>query len=200
MTTIGFALALVFVMAAPGVAFADWQFSFDWTSSAWYSTLIPVNRVEPDGSITPYDQVQISGTRSGTGTLVLAQPPEFGGAYAFEFAGPSGGGAGQTELDLAILPGMIGFPLPTDVPGGQLGDVYAAGGLQLVGDAARPSAISISFMQSASPHCMFDCGAIEFTGYGSRTVAAPEPSAALLVGVGLVVGVLRRVRRQRTTP
>jgi hypothetical protein len=192
------ALALVLVVAGPAIVQAVSLFDFDWTSFAEFSTLIPVNRVEPDGSVTPFDEVRISGTRNGLGVLALTRPPELDGGFFFEFSGIGGGGAGQTLADGTILPGQIGFPLPPDVPVGTGPAGFAGGALTFVGSPSSASALSISYFEGTSPHCLVDCFAIEFSGTGRRrAVSAPEPSGALLVAIGLVVAVAAGTRRRR---
>jgi hypothetical protein len=191
------ALALIVLVAVPGRAHAVSFFDFDWVSFAEFSTLIRVDRVEPDGSITPFDEVRISGTRTGHGVLALTQPPELGGGFFFEWSGTGGNGSGEALADGTILPGHIGFPLPPAVPVGTGPAGFAGGSLRLTGAPRAASALTISYLEGTSPHCLFDCFAIEFSGTGTRrAVSAPEPSAALLVALGLLAAVAAGARRR----
>lgn len=193
------ALVVALVLAAPGAAHAVSIFDFDWRSFAEFSTLIPVNRVEPDGSITPYDQVRISGTRSGHGELALTRPPVLEGGFFFEFSGTGGSGAGQTLPDGTIVPGQFVFPLPPDVPiGTGPASGFSGGRLDLVGNPSSASAVSISYFEGTSPHCLFSCYAIEFSGAGTRrAVSASEPGATVIVALGLAAAMAARVLRRR---
>jgi hypothetical protein len=195
-------LALVVALAAPGTAHAAWSFDFQWRSLASFFTLVPVNRVEPDGSVTPFDEVRIEGTRNGQGVLLVTQPPELGGGFFFEFSGPGGSGAGQAEPGGTIFGGQFTFPLPPDVPTGGSGTpLIDEGRLDFAGDPAQPSGVSISYLRADSPHCLFNCSVIEFGGSGTRrTLAAPEPAIALLVAAGLAGAVVSRARRATPTP
>lgn len=189
--------AILLVLAAPAAARATSLFDFDWTSSAEFTTLIPVNRVEPDGSITPYDQVRLSGTRSGSGILALTPPSAAFDGYGFEFSGVGGGGSGDTLPGGEILDGHISFPLPPDVPGGDGGGSFNGGLLTLEGDPSRPSGLSISYLAGSSPHCLFNCSRVEFHGVGRArgTVAAVEPEGVVVVVLGLLAAAWVRSRR-----
>lgn len=192
-------LALVVALAAPGTAHAAWSFDFQWTSIASFFTLVPVNRVEPDGSVTPFDEVRITGTRSGEGALAVTQPAELGGGFFFGFSGRGGAGSGQAEPDGTIPGGNVAFPLPPDVPlGGSGTPRFDEGRLDFAGDPAQPSGVSISYLRADSPHCLFNCSVLEFTGSGTRrAVSAPEPAVALLLAAGLAGAAVTRARRRR---
>jgi MYXO-CTERM domain-containing protein len=190
-------LLLLLVLGAPGAAFAVSLFDFQWTSSSWFSTLIPVNRTNPDGSITPYDEVSRSAAMSGSGILALTPPSvEFAG-YRFEFSGTGGSGGGRTYASGQISEGDITFPVSPDVPVSG-GGPYSGGLLKLEGDPARPSGISISYFAGSSPHCMFNCSSVEFQGSGrvrTATVAASEPGALFVTGLILLGAAWLRRRR-----
>ena len=185
-------------LGAPATASAVTIFDFDWTSSAFFSTLIRVDRVEPDGSITVFDEIRRSGTLDGSGTLVLTPPDAGFDGYVFEFSGVDGGGAGQTLPDGTILAGTFAFPLPPDVPVDLGSSSLFAGFLELQGDPLEPATLSISYVQGSSPHCLFDCSSVEFVGFGrarSGRVAAPEPAGALVAMLGLLAAAWLRRRR-----
>lgn len=191
-------LSVLFV-TLPDAASAASAFDFEWSSSATFSTLVPVNRVEPDGSVTPYDRVQRTGTRAGSGTLTLTLPSASVDGYTFEFSGTNGAGAGSARAGGEILPGTFSFALPEDVPVTLPGLALASGGvLEFEGDPARPSTVSISYYEGSSPHCQFNCSSVQFQGLGrtrASTVAAAEPASALLATLGLLgVAWLRRRR------
>ena len=190
---------LVGVLSSVGMAGAQMLFDFGWTSSASYSTLIPVNRVEPDGGVTPFDPVRLGGTRSGTGVLALT--PQADG-FSFTFSGAGGTGGGGTLAGGEILQGRLIFPLPADVPVRGPGSPELSGGwLAFDGPRAQPTGVSMAYFEGASPHCMFECSSIEFRGLGTRrsggsTVTASEPASMALVGIALLVAarLRRRVR------
>lgn len=196
------ALFLSVLAFTPGSAHAASVFDFEWSSSATYSTLVPVNRVEPDGSVTPYDQVQRTGTRAGAGTLTLTLPSTSVDGYTFEFSGASGSGAGAALSGGEILPGAFTFALPADVPVTLPGlELISGGFIGLEGDPARPSTVSISYFEGASPHCQFNCSSVQFQGLGrarASTVAAAEPADALLATLGLLGVAWLRGRRRRS--
>ena len=195
-TLVAVVFTLVTVFSSVGVAGAQMLFDFGWTSSASYSTLVPVNRVEPDGSITPFDQVSIGGTRSGIGVLALT--PQSDG-FSLTFSGSDGSGAGATLAGGEILQGRLIFPLPPDVPLHLPGRPNLSGGwLAFDGSRRQPTGVSIAYVEGASPHCTFDCSSIEFRGLGTRTsggsVTASEPMSIVLVGVALLVAARLRSR------
>lgn len=194
-------LISLLVLVTPAVAHAASLFDFEWTSSATYSTLIPVNRVEPDGSITPYDQVRQTGTLAGSGLLTLTLPSTSVDGYTFEFSGTNGAGAGAALPGGEIPPGAFSFSLPADVPVALPGLQLISGGfIGFEGDPAAPSAVSISYFEGSSPHCQFDCSSIQFQGFGrarGNTVAAAEPENALLAAIGLLGVAWLRARARR---
>lgn len=189
------------VLAAPGAARGVSLFDFEWSSSATFSTLVPVNRVEPDGSVTPFDPIRQTATQAGSGVLALTLPSTSVDGYSFEFSGPGGSGSGAALPGGEILPGSFSFTLPPDVPVFLPGlEAISGGRLTLEGDPARPSAVSIEYFEGPSPHCMFDCSSVQFQGLGlsnSTTVAAFEPEAALLAAVGLLGVAWFRTRGRR---
>lgn len=191
-------LALVLVLGTFGTADAQLLFDFSWTSTASFSTLVRVNRVEPDGSITPFDQVRIDGTRTGSGLLVLAPLADEEG-FSFTFSGSGGSGSGTTLAGGEILPGQLSFALPPDVPVHLPGNANLSGGfLMLAGPAPSPTGLSISYFEGVSPHCQFGCSSITFSGSGVRhagPVTAAEPSSMLLVGIAMLT--LARLRSRR---
>jgi len=192
-------IALVLLLLGTfGTADAQLLFDFSWTSTASFSTLVRVDRVEPDGSITPYDQVRIDGTRTGSGLLVLA-PVADGEGRSFSFSGTGGSGSGTTLAGGEILPGQLSFALPPDVPVHLPGNANLSGGfLALAGPAQSPTGLSISYFEGASPHCQFGCSSITFSGSGVRhaaPVTAAEPSSILLVGLAMLT--LARLRSRR---
>ena len=181
------ALVVALVIAAPPAAHAVWFFDFDWRTDATFYTLLP-------------DEVFISGTTTGHGVLALTRPPELAGGFSFEFSGTGGGGFGQTLEDgTTIVPGQIGVPRPPDVPlATGLGEGPSIGRLNLVGSPSNPSAISIRYGERTAQACLFSCGGIEFSGAGTRrAVTAPEPSATLIVALGLAAAVAARMPRRR---
>lgn len=188
-------------LGAPATATAVTIFDFDWTSSAFFSTLIRVDRVEPDGSVTVFDEVRRSGTLGGSGDLALTLPDAGFDGYVFEFSGADGSGAGEALPDGTILAGTFAFPLPPGVPLDLGSSTLAGGFLELQGDPRQPSAVSVAYFEGSSPHCLFDCSSVEFVGLGrarSGRVAAPEPANALVAMLGLLAAVwLRRRRRVR---
>jgi MYXO-CTERM domain-containing protein len=193
------AIALTIALSVPAPAHAAWLFDFQWSSFASFFTLIPVDRVEPDGSVTPFDEVRIEGTRNGQGLLTLTQPAELAGGYFFEFSGAGASGSGQAEPE-GLIPGRrFAFPLPPEVPlGGMSSPRIDEGRIDLAGPPGSPSGVSITYLATDSPHCMFDCSAIGFSGSGTRrTVSAPEPAALLFVAAGLGAALVRRRRRPR---
>jgi len=204
MTAIVALFVFVFALITPGGAHAASLFDFEWSSSALFSTLLPVNRVEPDGSVTPYDEVRQRGTRAGSGTLTLTQPGASVGDYVFEFSGTGGAGAGEARAGGEIAPGSFTFALPSDVPRSGPGAWTLGGGhLTLEGDPARPSAVSISYFEGTSPHCVFDCSSVEFRGFGRArgdAVAAAEPEGAMLALLGLLGLGWLRARATRMPP
>ncbi len=187
-------LGLVLVPAVP--AAADLVFDFSWQSSIDYWTAIPVNRVNPDGSVTPYDQVRLDGTLAGTGTLTLG-PSTAGftaGGHVFAFDGTAGGGGGAAYPDghIDADPRFIQFPIPSiPTPPVPAPDPFFfsptnGGLLTLDGDPADPSGISISFFSGSSPHCTFGgCETVSFLGEGTRTVSTAEPAPLVLVAAAL---------------
>lgn len=201
MTAIVALFVFAFASITPGAAHAASLFDFEWSSSALFSTLLPVNRVEPDGSVTPYDEIRQSGTRAGSGVLTLTLPGASVGDYLFEFSGSGGAGTGQALAGGEILPGGFTFALPSDVPVSGPGAAALSGGhLTLEGDPARPSAVSISYFEGTSPHCLFNCSSVEFRGLGrarGNAVAAAEPEAAMLAALGLLGVAWRRARAAR---
>lgn len=189
MTAMTSLLVVALVLAAPATARALTLFDFQWTSSATFSTLIPVNREEPDGTVTPYDEVRRSGTLTGSGTLALTLPSATADGYTFQFSGPAGSGAGQALPGGQILPGQFTFALPADVPVTPGVDALSGGTLTLQGNPAQPSGIAITYFESTSPHCLFDCSSVTFTGFGQArgaAVAAAEPADAVLAALGLL--------------
>ena len=191
-------IALVLILGTVGTAGAQMLFDFSWTSTASFSTLVRVDRVEPDGSITPYDQVRIDGTRTGSGVLALA-PLADGEGSSFRFSGAGGSGSGATLAGGEILPGQLSFALPPDVPVRLPGNANLSGGfLMLAGPAQSPTGLSISYFEGVSPHCQFGCSSITFSGSGDRhagSITAAEPSSMLLVGIALLT--LARLRSRR---
>lgn len=190
-------LALLLVLTAPGAARATSLFDFGWTSSAEFTTLVPVNRTEPDGSVTLFDEVRLRGTRSGSGILTLTSPSAAFDGYGFEFSGIGGGGSGDTLPGGEILDGHVSFPLPPDIPVDGAGGLLSGGLLTLEGDPARPSGLSISYFAGSSPHCLFNCSRVEFHGVGRprASVAAVEPEGVIVVALGLLGAAWVRSRR-----
>ena len=180
------ALVIALVLASPPVAHAVSLFDFDWKSFAEFFTLFP-------------DEVRISGTKSGHGVLALNRPPELDGGFSFEFSGTGGSGVGQTLADGTILPGQFDFPLPPDVPVGTgPASGFSGGALNFVGSPSNPSAISISYFEGTSPHCLSNCYGIEFSGVGTRrVVSAPEPFVTLIAALGLAAALATRAQRRR---
>jgi hypothetical protein len=204
MTAIVVLFALLLALVTSGTAHAASLFDFAWSSSARSSTLVRVDRVEPDGSITPYDEVKTSGTRKGSGVLTLTLPSTSVDGYTFTFAGADGAGTGAARTGGEIPPGGFSFALPSDVPVDLPGvDGYSGGRITLQGDPARPSAVSIAYVEGSSPHCVVNCSSVEFQGLGvprRATVAALEPQDAMLAALGLLGVVWLRGRRPRRRP
>lgn len=201
MTAIVALFVSLLALTIPAAVHAASVFDFEWSSSASYSTLVPANRVEPDGSVTPYDRIQQTGTRAGSGVLTLTLPSTSVDSYTFEYSGTGGSGAGAALSGGEILPGTFTFALPTDVPVILPGlETLSGGFLALQGDPAQPSALSISYFEGASPHCAFNCSSVQFQGFGlarANTVAAVEPGSALLAAVGLLGVAWLRARSGR---
>ena len=182
-------VALMVVGPTPAAAQVSF-FDFDWSTSAEFSTFNP----------DTFQTSRISGAISGQGVLALTRPPELNGAFFFEFSGAGGSGFGQTlPGGRTISPGQFAVPLPPDVPV-HTGPVsgFSGGVLDLVGSPSNASAISIEYFEGTSPHCVFDCYAIDFLGAGTRrAVSALEPSATLIEALGLAAAVAVRARRRR---
>lgn len=201
MTAIVALFVSLLALTVPAAAHAASLFDFAWRSSANFSTLVPVNRVEPDGSVTPYDQVRQTGTRAGSGVLTLTLPSTSVDGYTFEFSGADGAGTGAARSGGEILPGTFTFALPSDVPVNLPGvEALSGGHLAVAGDPARPSTVSISYFEGSSPHCAFNCSSVQFQGLGqarANTVAAAEPAPALLAAAGLLGVAWLRARSRR---
>ena len=204
MTATGALLALLLTLTTPGAAHATSLFDFEWTSSARSSTLVRVDRVEPDGSVTPYDEVRRSGTRTGSGVLTLTLPSTSVDGYTFTFSGTDGAGAGAARNAGEIPAGAFTFALPSNVPVSLPGvDEYSGGRLTLQGDPGRLSTVSIEYVEGSSPHCVLNCSSVEFRGLGvprRATVAAMEPPGSMLTALGLLGMAWLRARRPRGGP
>jgi hypothetical protein len=82
-------------------------------------------------------------------------------------------------------------------------DGYSGGRLTLQGDPARPSAVSIAYVEGSSPHCVLTCSSVEFQGLGVArrpTATAMEPQDTMLAARGLLGVVWSRARWPRGRP
>jgi len=177
-------LALALVLGATVPASADTFYGFSWTSIADYYNFNP----------STFELETAHGELNGSGVLRLSPAPDGGSNFAFD--GVGGSGFGQTNADGFIAPdfgvGFISFPIPSGVP--PFGSSPVVNGGLLLLDGAN---LTIGYFNGTSPHCLFDCGSLEFIGTGTLTAEASEPlSAGLLAFVGLTAAAaLRRKRR-----
>jgi len=177
---------LVAMLVAPAEAAADLIYRMEWQRTDSFFTLIPVNRTNPDGSVTPFDEVHRTDTTSGLGVLRLA-PTDLMLGPGLTWYDASLDGVFLANVGLGASPAVQPQCLHSPPLCG--GDVTAEG------DPDRPSRLSLGLFDGDSPHCLFNCTSTEFRGLAR--LVAPEPATgSLLVGLGLGLAAFV-VRRRR---
>ncbi|MGH7392863.1 MAG: hypothetical protein ACREM3_25930 [Candidatus Rokuibacteriota bacterium] len=173
------------LLVSPAMAAGDLLYQMEWQQVDGFSTLVRVNRQNPDGSVTVFDEVRRTNTSAGVGVLRLAPLPLLPEPDRTWY---------DASLDGVSFANVALGASPAIEP--QCLHPLCVGVVSAEGDPARPARLGLSFADTDSPHCLFNCLSREFSGLA--VLAAPEPAMSAWVaalGLGLGAAFLRRRRR-----